>query len=90
MRLISILTGYISYDNSFAIYAKKINGAFCNDSPARFGQTCFDNGGLLDDCEFFATNDSALDSIESWADGDEDATEEGAEMLIAEINKLAE
>ena len=90
MTLLNILTGNISYDNSFAIYAEKIGGHFHNDSPARFGQTQFENGGLLDDCEFFATNDSARDSIELWADGDEDASEEGAEMLICEINKAAE
>ena len=88
MTLIEILTGSISYDSSWAIYAEKIDGEFHNESPARFGQRQFEDGGLLDECEFFATNDAAWDAIENWCDGSEDESirEEGAEQYIADVN----
>ena len=87
MTLIEILTGSVSYDSSWAVYAEKIDGEFRGDSPARFGQQIFENGGLMDDCEFFASNESIVDAIEGWTEGDEDADrEEGAEMLISEVN----
>lgn len=87
MTLIEILTGSLSYDSSWAVYAEKINGEFCNESPARFGQRLFENGGLNDVCEFFATNERIVDAIESWSEGDADFAEEAAEMLISEINE---
>lgn len=37
-----------------------------SDSLARFGQTCFENGGRLDDCAFFGRNDEIVDSIQEW------------------------
>lgn len=41
----------IQYDPSWAIYAEV---PFTEESAARFGQTQFENGGLLDSKEFFA------------------------------------
>ena len=64
--LIEILTGSLSYDSSWAVYAQKIDGKFDPESPARFGQTCFENGGMLDCCEFFGRNDLIADSIQEW------------------------
>lgn len=84
--LLEIMTGGLSYDSSWAVYAQKIDGKFTADSPARFGQRIFDNGGVLDDCEYFAANDRIVDSIQAWSDGDQDFTEEAAVMLIDEIN----
>lgn len=82
--LIEILTGFISYDSSWAIYAQKIDGEFREESPARFGQRQFDNGGLLDDCEFFSANDIAVDAIEQWCDGTR------ANPLIYEVNNAGQ
>lgn len=87
MTLIQILTGSVSYDSSWSVYAEKINGEFVGESPARFGQNQFENGGLLDDCEFFASNERIVELIESWSEGDADFAEEAAEMLISEINE---
>ena len=88
ITLLQILTGNVAYDNSFAIYAERVGGVFCEGSPARFGQTIFDNGGLLDDCELFACNEKVCDSLASWMDGYEGARVEAAIMLIDEINCL--
>jgi hypothetical protein len=66
MTLIEILTGQKAYDSSWAIYAQKIDGSFNAASPARFGQTVFENGGLPDCYEFFARNDLAQDSIDEY------------------------
>lgn len=87
MTLIEILTGSLSYDSSWAIYAEKIDGEFCAEPSARFGQRQFENGGLNDNCEFFATNERVVDAIEAWSEGDADFAKEAAEMLISEINQ---
>lgn len=42
--LIEILTGHVEYGSSWAVYAEALEP----DSPARMGQTQFENGGLLD------------------------------------------
>ena len=60
--LIEYLTDSLSYDNSWAIYAEKIDGEWKPESPARFGQRVFENGGLLDGCSLFNTNDSIVDA----------------------------
>lgn len=95
--LIDILTGTLSYDSSWGIYAEKIDGEFKPESSARFGQRQFENGGLLDDCKFFLSNESAqdrLDSLTGYTDGTAEEREhvdeflhEAAEMLIDEINQ---
>ena len=86
MTLIEIMTGALSYDSSWAVYAEKVDGIFQEDSGARFGQTQFENGGLLDSCSFFATNEQIIDSIELWAEGDLDSVAEGAGQMIEEVN----
>lgn len=87
MTLIQIMTGNLNYDSSWAVYAEKIDGVFQEDSEARFGQIQFENGGLLDGCEFFATNAQIIDSIEAWAEGDPGSVVEGAEQMIEEVNE---
>lgn len=69
--LASLIESGISYDNTFAIYAK---GQY-PDVSVRLGQTQFENGGLLDDYEMVATNMSILDYLQDWTDGDDDALE---------------
>lgn len=49
--LIEILTNTLQYDNQWGIYAEKIDGKFTPESPARFGQSQFENGGVLDNKE---------------------------------------
>lgn len=94
--LIDILTGTLSYDSSWGIYAEKIDGEFKPESPARFGQRQFENGGLNDDCELFANNEYATDQMDNYlgrTDGrDEDTITksdevEAAEYLIERINE---
>lgn len=85
--LLELLSGSMSYDSSWGIYAEKINGRFEPESPARFGQRQFGNGGLLDDCEYFDNNASACDARQSWTDGDDDFNAEWASEYIFEINE---
>lgn len=40
-----------SYDENVAIYSQGIEA----DSPARIGNAQFENGGVLDNCEYFAS-----------------------------------
>ena len=68
----SILSGSLSYESSWAVYAEKIDGQFEPESPARFGQPIFENGGMLDDCEMFGVNTHLADSLSEWLDGSED------------------
>ena len=64
--LSEMLTGSLSYDSSWAVYAEKIDGEFKPESPARFGQKVFEDGGLLDDCEKFGANDWIVDQMNDW------------------------
>jgi hypothetical protein len=84
--LLEILTGGLSYDSSWAIYAERIDGFFKAESPARFGQRIFENGGLADDCEIFTTNESAVDFMNNYTDGDDEFLEEAALELIQHKN----
>jgi len=85
--LIEYLIDSLSYDSSWGIYAEKIGGVFKPESPARFGQSIFENGGLLDDCEFFGNNESIVDAREAYTEGDDDFTQEWAEHYIEEMNE---
>lgn len=89
-----ILTGSIGYDSSWAIYAQKIEGKFELESPARTGQKNFDNGGLLDDMEYFCSNEQAVDNRDSWIgsyedyDDDYNFTDEWEDAAIQLIDNL--
>lgn len=85
--LIDYLTGGLTYDSSWAIYAERIDGEFKPESPARFGQRQFENGGLLDNKEIFTTNESAVDFMNSYTDGDDDYLKEAALELIQHENE---
>ena len=86
MKLVDALQS-ISYDASWGIYAKYPISA---DSECRYGQTQFENGGLLDDKKFIIDGESATDRIEDMIDhslGEEDYQREVAiQMLIDELN----
>ena len=77
----------INYDSSWAIYAEY---PLTEDTPCRFGQTQFENGGLLDDKTFVINGESAHDRVQDMIDvsvGEEDYQREIAiETLIFELN----
>jgi hypothetical protein len=94
--LVDILTGGLAYDNSWAIYAERIDGEFKPESPARIGQRRFKNGGLLDGCRFFVTNESAVNFFDAYFEGrdpvdgvSEADLKEAALELIGHINEQA-
>jgi hypothetical protein len=82
--LIDILTGTLNGDSSWGIYAEKMDGEFKAESPARFGQRQFKNGGLSDDCELFANNEYANAHI----DGALGRSDGRAEDTITESDKV--
>jgi len=84
-----ILIGDLEYSSSWGIYAEPVEGKFQPDSPARFGQKIFENGGLLDECLLFANNESVLESRANYCGLDEEASEfyeEWAEQYIDEMS----
>lgn len=97
--LIDLLTGGMEYSGTWAIYAERIDGEFKPESPARFGQRQFENGGLLDGCEFFTTNEDATGRMnrymgDDWRDLDDSiqaqVLSESALQLIEDINAMPE
>jgi hypothetical protein len=93
--LIEVLSGDLAYDSAWAIYAECIDGEFRPESLARIGQRQFDNGGVLDECQYFASNESAANFIASYFEGRDPETitdadrHEAAEELIDHINEQA-
>lgn len=76
----------IQYDSSWGIYAEKIDGQFRADSPARYGQRQFENGGVLDECEFVMDGVRAGDEIASQLeDVEEDMRDEMLDEAVAFI-----
>ena len=53
----------ISYSQQWGIWASLESGKFSPDSEARYGQTCFENGGMLDDYVLFGYGDSIQDFL---------------------------
>jgi hypothetical protein len=60
--LIEILTGPLAYTEYFAVYARRINGEFKQESPARIGQH---NSSQEDGFERFAANATIFDFYHS-------------------------
>ena len=84
MTTLNELIQKIQYDSSWGIWAE---APFTRDSVARYGQSQFENGGLLDDKVFFADGVRCGDFIAEYTNGDEDFKEEAAEMLIDEVER---
>ena len=62
----------ITYSEQCGIWASlNEEGKFSPDSTARYGQKCFENGGVDDDYEFFGYGDSIQDYLAEWGDIDE-------------------
>ena len=53
----------ISYSRQWGIWASLESGKFSPDSEARYGQTCFENGGMLDEYHFFGNGESIQDFL---------------------------
>lgn len=87
----SYLTGSLSYDSSWGVWAEKMDGKFELDSDARLGQFVFENGGMADDYELVGSNESLTDSRDNYCgtdEGCEDFYEEWAQNFIQELNLL--
>lgn len=61
------LASVIQYDSSWGIWAELIDGKFTPESQARYGQTQFENGGLLDEFNYFADGESIWDHHVNWS-----------------------
>jgi len=60
------LVAEISNDSGWAVYAEGLEA----DSPARYGQTQFENGGLRDDKSFVIDGEMANRAQMVYSDGD--------------------
>ena len=79
-----ILSGGFDYSNTWGVYTElDADGLFNADSPARFGQRIFENGGLLDDCVLFGTNEQIVDFLNDW---NADDPLDGIDELIEHYN----
>lgn len=76
----------IQYDISWGIWAEKIEGEFTPESPARYGQKCFENGGVLDEKDYIGNGEEIGDSRYSYTQGDESFNEEWIDVFLSEIN----
>ena len=57
----------ISYSNQWGIWASLNEvGKFSPDSEARYGQACFENGGMLDAYVFFGNGEQIRDFLSEW------------------------
>ena len=65
MTLIEAIEG-ITYSRQWGIWASLEEGKFSEDSEARYGQKCYQNGGILDDYEFFGNGESIHDFLAEW------------------------
>jgi hypothetical protein len=93
--LVDILTGGLVYDNSWDIYAERIDGEFRPESPARIGQRRFKNGGVKKgNFKFFTNSKRAIELIDFFLEGldpdeiGEIELKEAALDLIDHINAL--
>jgi hypothetical protein len=73
------LTGNtVNYSNTEGIF---LSTPFDYQSAVRFGQTRFQNGGVLDDKELFCTNEQLTDAILLYLDGGDPSDCSGGEMM---------
>ena len=88
MDTLSELIRRAGYEDSWGIWAE---APFTPDSPARYGQRQFENGGLLDSKVFFASGTRCGDFLAEYCprddEGNLDYMGEGADALIEEIEQ---
>lgn len=83
------LTGSLSYDSSWGVWAEKIDGKFELESDARLGQFFFENGGMADGYELVGDNVSLTDSRDNYCGTDAvevEFYEDWAEQFVEELN----
>jgi hypothetical protein len=74
MSLIHTIQQGLTYSSSWGIWAKPVRGkGIVIDSPCRFGQRCFENGGLPDGWWFVGSNKHLIDSLWEYCEDDQDA-----------------
>jgi hypothetical protein len=94
--LLDIMTGDLSYDSSWGVFAERIDGKFKPESRARMGQRRFESGGVADEYYFFASNKRILDFIDFCFEGRDPETITDIDLrdvaleLIDYVNALAE
>jgi len=59
-----------NYVNDWGVWAI---APFTAESDARQGQLQFENGGILDEMEFFASHSEIIDAAHDWCQGDPNA-----------------
>lgn len=85
------LTGSLSYDQSWGVWAEKIDRKFdLEESDARFGQFAFENGSLLDDYELVGNNEFLTDSRDNYCGTDENCEDFYEEWAIDFLQSLNE
>jgi hypothetical protein len=90
--LLGVLCNKISYNSTWGIWAERIDGEFRAESNCRFGQMQFENGGLLDDMEFFGTNEDIENAINSeieHVDSDPFPDDQGYDEWYAKERELS-
>jgi hypothetical protein len=48
----------IQYDSNWGVWASLDDGKFTPESQARYGQRCFENGGMLDEFQYFTNGET--------------------------------
>ena len=77
------------YDSQWGIWALPIDGEFKLESPARYGQLIFENGGVLDDYVFVCPCSYPADARVIWcgsAEEDGDWHDGFLDELLEEFN----
>lgn len=86
MQLINAIPS-ISYDSNWGVWAELIDGELKAESEARFGQKCFENGGVADGYVFVCNGEIAGDHVAQWVDDDGDLVNGWFEELLDPINE---
>ena len=86
----------IQYDSSWGIWAELSEadengdgGGVFESSRARFGQKCFENGGLLDGWVFICNGEWPADRLVEWCDGSDECEWDWqfTDQLLQDINE---
>ena len=70
----------IQYDSNWGIWASLEDGKFAADSQARYGQRCFENGGVIDEFRYFANGETIQNFL--LEDGDIDDLIENINLIM--------
>jgi hypothetical protein len=71
----------IQYDSNWGIWASLDDyGKFAADSQARYGQRCFENGGMIDEFRYFANGETIQNFL--LEDGDIDDLIENINLIM--------